>query len=269
MTDAGSTGKRAPARSTVAAWVALGFAGVAVVLVAILTLAQVISPTILAGEGIPITLTSKALLTANDLRSVKGARIAINSYSNIQETTLQQYIEENPEGASRAVHPSKCSAKFEGSLAWAVADTPSYSGWDSDVIFEADDIDKDSSGQSAFREQLVRHFATVAAATRFVAAERASYRDCPVATYADSNDAQNDVTYDFTSVKLNLGLDSLVERGVLQGQHVPPDALNVYLRNQNVVYELLLSTSSEPQHGIDPATLAVVKAAAAKLAALD
>jgi hypothetical protein len=234
-----------------------------------LTLAQGISPTILAGEGIPITLTSKALLTANELRSVKGARIAVDSYSNVQETTLQDYIQENPEGASRAVHPSTCSSKFEGSLAWAVADTPGYSGWNSDVIYEVDDIDKDSAGQSAFRDQLVRHFATVSAATRFVAAERTSYRNCPVATYADSNDAQNDVTYHFTSVKLDLGLDSLIEQGVLQGQNVPPDALNVYLRNQNVVYELLLSTSSEPQHGIDPATLAVIKAAATNLAALD
>jgi hypothetical protein len=262
-------GKHAPALSAVAPWLALGSVGVAVVLVAIFTLANVISPNILAGEGIPITLTSKALLTADDLRSVKGARIAIDSYSNVQETTLQDYIKENPKGASRAVHPSTCSSKFEGSLAWAVADKSTYAGWDSDVIYEVDDIDTDSAGQSAFREQLVRHFATAAAATRFVAAERASYRDCPIATYADSNDAQNDVTYHFNPVTLNLGLDSLVEQGVLQGQNVPPDALNVYLRNQNVVYELLLSSGSEPQHGIDPATLAVVKAAAAKLTALD
>ena len=269
MTDADSGGKRAPARSIRAAWVAIGSAGVAVILVAIFTVAQVISPDILVGEGIPITLTSKALLTADDLRSVKGARIAIDSYSNVQEVTLQEYIKENPEGASRAVHPSTCASKFEGSLAWAVADTPSYAGWGSDVIYETDDIDKDSSDHSVFRDQLVRHFATVAAATRFVSAERTSYRDCPIATYADSDDAQNDVSYHFTPVTLHLGLDSLVEQGVIQGQNVPPDSVNVYLRTRNVVYELLLSTSSEPQHGIDPVTLAVVKAAATKLAALD
>jgi hypothetical protein len=67
---------------------------------------------------------------------------------------------------------------------------------------------------------------------------------------------------------VNLGLDSIVEQGVLQGQDVPPDAINVYLRNKNVVYELLLSTRSAPQHGIDSVTLAVVKAAARKLASL-
>jgi hypothetical protein len=268
MKDGESARKRARAMVTVAPWLALGAAGVAVVVVAAVTISLVISPRVPPGAGIPVTATSKALLTANDLESLTGARIAVDSYSTVQETTLQEYIEENPAGNSKSLQPSTCASKFEGSLAWAVTDTPSYSGWESDVIYEVDDVDTDSHHESVFRDQLVRHFATVAAATKFVSAERTSYRDCPTATYADSNDAQNDVTYHFTPVALHLGLDSIVEEGALQGQDVPPDAINVYLRNQNLVYELLVSANSVPQHGIDSATLAVVQAAARKLASL-
>jgi hypothetical protein len=268
MTDAEFRGKRAPARSTVAAWIAVGSAGVLVILAAVVTLILVISPGILGGSEIPIASTSQALLTASDLRSVKGAGIAIESYSDVQESTLQEYITENPASASNSVQPSTCASKFEGSLAWTVADTPQYIGWESDVIYEADDVDRDSNGESVFRDQLVRHFATAQAATRFVNAERTSYRDCPIATYRDSNNAENDVTYHFTPVPLHVGLDSIVEQGVLEGQDVPPDAINVYLRNKNVVYELLLSVRSAPKHGIDSVTLAVVKAAARKLASL-
>jgi hypothetical protein len=152
-------------------------------------------------------------------------------------------------------------------MAWKALDTPSYRGWKSDVIFEASNIVVDSTSSYENGLQESRRFATVAAATAFMSAQRGWYRECATSTYADPDDSTNSVTYRFSPISLNLGLDSVIEGSTNRGKDLPPHLIDVYLRKQNIVYVTELVTNSAPQQGMDPVSLAIVKTAAKKLSA--
>lgn len=233
-----------------------------IVLAAIVTLVLVVSLGILGDTPLPATDASKALLNSADLSTVTGARIASGRDTQTLKYSLQQYARENPVGSADTVSPARCASNVEGWMAWASLDTPSYRGWKSDTIYAAENIRVDSVADYGDDVQEARHFVTTAAATAFMSAQRAWYRDCATVTYSDPDDATNDATFAFAPIAAHLGLDSIVEGSVDRGSNVAPHLVDVYLRNQNIVYVTELVTSSNPRSGLDRVSQAVVLAAA-------
>jgi hypothetical protein len=184
----------------------------------------------------------------------------------VKKRSLQAYVRLNPGDNSHTISPARCADNLEGWMAWKSLDTPAYRGWKTDVIFEASNIVVDSTQTYENGLQEARHFATVAAATAFVSAQREWYQRCSTTTYVDPHDSSNNARYTFSPVPLNLGLDSVIEGSTNKGTNLAPHLIDVYLRNQNIVFVTELVTNSAPQRGLDRVSLAIVKAAAKKLA---
>ena len=247
--------------------VGLGVGG-GVVFVAIVTVVLMVSLSVIGSAGLPAGAAKRALLTGTDLATISGVELATGNDSAVREHTLQAYVKENPGDTSNTVIPAKCADNLEGWMAWKSLDTPSYRGWKSDVIYEASNIVVDSTSAYQNGVQESRRFVTVAAATAFMQAQRGWYKQCATSTYVDPGDATNDVTYRFAPISLNLGLDSVIEGSTNKGRDLPRHLIDVYLRNQNIVYVTELVTNSAPQLGMDAVSLAIVKKAAKKLASL-
>jgi hypothetical protein len=237
------------------------------VYVAIATVVLMVTLNVLGSSGLPASAAQKVLLNSSDLAKVAGVEIATGRNSAIHKQTLQAYVKENPGDNTNTVSPAKCADNLEGWMAWKALDTPSYRGWKTDVIYEAANIIVDSTSAYENGIQQARRFATIGAATAFMAAQRGWYRECATSTYTDPNDSSDSVTYAFSPVSLDLGLDSVIERSTDTGTDLPPHLVDVYLRNKNIVYVTELVARSAPQHGLDRVSLAIVTAAAKKLAA--
>jgi hypothetical protein len=223
---------------------------------------------VLGSTGLPSGVAQRVLLNSNDLAGITGVEIATGSDSAVNKHTLQAYVTENPGDTSHTVTPAKCADNLEGWLAWKSLDTPAYRGWKTDVIYAASNIVVDSTSAYENGLQEARHFATVAAAAAFMSAQRGWYRECATSTYVDPGDPANDATYAFSPIALNLGLDAVLEGSTNRGKDLPPHLIDVYLRNQNIVYVTELVTNTAPQHGMDLVSLAIVTRAAKKLASL-
>jgi hypothetical protein len=247
--------------------VGLGVGG-GIVFLAIATVVLMVSLSVIGSAGLPAGAAKRALLTGTDLATIRGVEIATGSDSVVREHTLQAYVKANPGDTSNTVLPAKCADNLEGWMAWKSLDTPSYRGWKTDVIYEAANIVVDSTSSYENGVQESRRFVTVAAATAFMQAQRGWYKDCATSTYVDPGDATNDVTYRFSPISLDLGLDSVIEGSTNKGKDLPPHLIDVYLRTQNIVYVTELVTNSAPQRGLDPVSLAIVKKAAKKLTSL-
>jgi hypothetical protein len=257
----------AAAKSRVGLWAGVGAAGV-VVIAAIVTFVLVVSIGVLGGDRLPVSDTAKALLNTDDLAHLSGARISSGRDTETTKYTLPEYARGNPVGSPHDVTPSKCADNLEGWMAWASLDTPSYRGWNNDVIYAAQNITVDAENDYGNNIQEARHFVTVAAAVAFMNAERGWYSDCAKATYTDSSDSTNDATFNFSPVGVNLGLDSIVEGSTDRGKYVAPHLVDAYLRNQNIVYVTEFITASAPQRGLDRVSLALLQAAATNLRGL-
>jgi hypothetical protein len=243
-------------------------AGGLIVLAAIVTLVLVVSIGVIGQTGLPTSAAKRVLLSASDLAKIDGAQIASGVDSEVKTRTLQAYVRANPGDNSHTVTPAKCADNLEGWMAWKSLDTPSYKGWKTDTIYEAANIVVDSTTAYENGLQEVRHFATVSAATAFMSAERSWYSECANTSYLDPSHPKNDSAFHFTPIALNLGLDSIVEGSTDKGRNLPPHLIDVYMRNQNIVYVTELVTNSAPQHGIDAVSRAIVTAAAKKLGSL-
>jgi hypothetical protein len=269
MTDTAPPAEPTPAvtpqKSRTGRLIGLGIGG-GVVFVAIVTVVLMVALGVLS--ALPAGAAQRMLLTANDLAKITGVEIATGRNSDVKKHSLQAYVAENPGDTSNTVSPAKCADNLEGWMAWKALDTPSYRGWKTDVIYEASNIVVDSTSSYENGLQESRRFATVAAATAFMQAQRGWYKECATSSYTDPSDSTNNVTYRFSPISLDLGLDSVIEGSTNRGKDVPPHLIDVYLRNQNVVYVTELVTNSAPQHGMDPVSLAIVKTAAKKLATL-
>jgi hypothetical protein len=247
--------------------IGLGIGG-GVVFVAIVTVVLMVALSVIGSAGLPPGAAQRMLLTASDLARITGVEIATGRDSEVRKHSLQAYVKENPGDTSNTVSPAKCADNLEGWMAWKALDTPTYRGWNTDVIYEASNIVVDSTSSYENGLQESRRFATVAAATAFMNAQRGWYKECATSTYLDPGDSTNSVTYTFSPISLDLGLDSVIEGSTNKGKDLPPHLIDVYLRNQNIVYVTELATNSAPQRGMDPVSLAIVKTAAKKLASL-
>jgi hypothetical protein len=271
MTDSATPGDPTPAaqppKSHTGRLVGLGVGG-GVAFAAVVTVVLMVSLSVIGSAGLPAGAAKRVLLTGTDLATISGVEIATGIDSEVREHTLQAYVKQNPGDTSNTVSPATCADNLEGWMAWKSLDTPSYRGWKTDVIYEASNIVVDSTNSYENGIQESRRFVTVAAATAFMDAQRGWYKKCATSTYVDPGDAANDVTYQFSPISLNLGLDSVIEGSTNEGKDLPPHLIDVYLRNQNIVYVTELVTNSAPQRGMDRVSLAIVKKAAKKLASL-
>jgi hypothetical protein len=267
-TETPATPEEAPApRSRTGLFIGLAAGGV-VVVAAIVTVVLMVALGVLGANGLPTSAAKRALLTASDLSKISGVQIATGRSATVRAHTLRAYVAANPGDSSNTVAPASCADNLEGWMAWKSLDTPSYRGWKTDTIYESSNIVVDSTAKYENGLQEARHFATVAAATAFMNAQRGWYRACATTTYADPESPAGDTVFHFTAIPLNLGLDSVVEGSTDTGASLPPHLIDVYLRNANIVYVTELVTNTAPQHGLDPVSLAIVKAAAKKLGAL-
>ena len=271
MTDTAPPDESAPTapppKSQTGRLVGLGVGG-GIVFVAIVTVVLMVALGVLGSAGLPPGAAQRMLLTATDLAKISGVEIATGQDSEVRKHSLQAYVKENPGDTSNTVSPARCADNLEGWMAWKALDTPSYRGWKSDIIYEASNIVVDSTSSYENGLQEARRFATVAAAEAFMRAQRGWYKACSTSTYLDPGDSTNSVTYVFSPISLDVGLDSVIEGSTNKGKDLPPHLIDVYLRNKNIVYVTELVTNSAPQHGMDPVSLAIVKTAAKKLAAL-
>jgi hypothetical protein len=247
--------------------IGLGVGGL-VVFVAIVTVVLMTALSVIGATGLPSGAAKRALLTASDVSKIKGVEIDTGRESAVRMSTLQQYVKANPGDSSHTVSPAKCADNLEGWMAWKSLDTPDYRGWTTDTIYAASNIVVDGTGDYENGLQESRHFATVAAATAFMTAQRGWYKDCATTTYSDPQDPSDDSRFAFSPLALNLGLDSVIEGSTNRGENLAPHLIDVYLRNANIVYVTELVTTSAPQHGMDRVSLAIVTAAANKLRSL-
>jgi hypothetical protein len=224
---------------------------------------------VLHSNGLPTAAARHALLNASDLSKIHGTEIASGLDGEVHAHTLQAYIKANPGDSSHTVTPASCADNLEGWMAWKSLDTPAYRGWKTDTIYESSNIVVDSTNDYENGLQEARHFATVSAATTFMNAQRGWYKSCARTTYKDPEDPTNNSAFRFSPLPLNLGLDSVVEGATVKGTGLPPHLIDVYLRNANIVYVTELVTNTAPQHGLDRVSLAIVTAAAKKLASLS
>jgi hypothetical protein len=249
-------------------FIGLGIGGL-VVFVAIVTVVLMVSLSVIGSNGLPMAAAKRALLTAHDVLKISGVEIASDGVdSEIQTHSLQAYVRENPGDTSNTVTPAKCADNLEGWMAWKSLDTPSYRGWKTDTIYESSNIIVDSTASYENGLQEARHFATVAAATAFMSAQRSWYRDCTTTTYVDPAHPKDNSSFHYSPISLNLGLDTVAEGSTDSGRGIPPHLIDVYLRNQNIVYVTELVTNTAPQHGIDNTSREILTAAAKKLASL-
>ena len=248
--------------------VGLGLGG-GIVYVALVTTVLMVSLNVLGSTGLPSGAAERVLLNSSDLAKINGVEIATGADAAVKKSSLRAYVNQNAAGSSNTVTPSHCADNLEGWMAWKSLDNPSYRGWRTDVIFEASNIVVNATSDYENGLQEARHFATVSAATAFMSAQRGWYRSCATSTYTDPKNPSNDVTYAFSPITLDLGLDAVIEGSTNTGKDLPPHLIDVYLRNKNIVYVTELVTLSPPQHGMDPVSLAIVKSAANKLAALN
>jgi hypothetical protein len=262
-----SAPETATPRSRTGLYLGLGVGGF-LVFVAIVTVVLMTSLSVIGATGLPSGAARRALLTATDVSKIDGVRIDTGRESAVRSSTLQAYVRANPGDSSHTVSPAKCADNLEGWMAWKSLDTPTYRGWKTDTIYAASNIVVDGTGDYQNGLQESRHFATVAAATAFMTAERGWYRDCATTTYSDPQDPSDDSSFRFSPISLNLGLDSVVEGSTNTGENVAPHLIDIYLRNANIVYVSELVTSTAPQHGMDKVSLAIVTAAADKLRSL-
>jgi hypothetical protein len=271
MTDAsvppGPSPEPQPPKSRSGAFVAIGAGGV-VVLAALVTLVLIVALGVVHSAGFSTGLARQSLLTQKDLAGLRGVEIATGSDGAVRSHSLEQYIHGNPTDDSHTVAPAKCADNLEGWMAWKALDTPAYRGWKTDTIYEASNIVVDATTNYENGLQEVRHFVNTAAATAFVSAQRGWYRDCAHTSYSDPEDPGDDSSFTFAPIPLDLGLDSVVEGSTDTGQSLPPHLIDVYLRNQNIVYVTELVSTSSPRQGMDPVSLSIVKAAAKKLRSL-
>jgi hypothetical protein len=272
MTDIEIPAEPAPGaprpKSRTAQYVGLGVGG-GIVFVAIVTVVLMVTMNVLGSAGFPAAAAQRVLLNSSDLARVDGVEIATGRNSAVHKRTLRAYITQNPGDTSNTVSPAKCADNLEGWMAWKALDTPSYRGWKTDVIYEASNIVVDSTSAYENGIQEARHFINVAAATAFMNAQRSWYKECATSIYTDPDDPSNTVTYAFSPIPLNLGLDAVVEGSTETGIDLPPHLIDVYLRNKNIVYLTELVTKSAPQRGMDRVSLAIVTTAAKKLASLS
>jgi hypothetical protein len=254
MTDTESPAEPSPAseEATSRTGLVLGLAvGGGVVFVALVTVVLMVALNVLGSAGLPAGAAQRVLLNASDLAKIAGVEIATDNSAVVQKHTLQAYVRQNPGDTSNTVTPAKCADNLEGWMAWKSLDTPSYRGWKTDVIYEASNIVVDSATHYQNGLQESRHFATVAAATAFMRAQRGWYQECATSTYVDPDDPTNNATYNFSPISLNLGLDSVLEGSTNHGNNLPPHFIDVYLRNQNIVYVTELVTNSSPGRGLE------------------
>ncbi|MDQ1545589.1 MAG: hypothetical protein QOH69_493 [Actinomycetota bacterium] len=256
-----------PPKSKTGRLIGLSIGG-GVVFIAMVTVVLMVALSVVGSTGLPAGAAKRALLTASDLAAITGVEIASGQDSVVRKHSLQAYVKENPGDTSNTVTPAKCADNLEGWMAWKALDNPSYRGWKSDVIFEASNIVVDSENSYENGLQESRRFASVAAASAFMNAQRGWYKECATSSYADPGDSTNNATYRFSPISLDLGLDSVIEGSTNRGKGLPPHLIDVYLRKQNIVYVTELVTNSAPQHGMDPVSLAIVKTAAKKLSSL-
>jgi len=245
-------------------WIAVGGAGV-VVLAAFVAFVLVIALGVINRSVLPAPAAARALLTASDVRGVPGVGIDNGGRNGVQKSSLPAYVARNPVLDRSIVHPSMCADDLEGWMAWAALDIPSYPGWKHDTVYQASNIVVDAASSYGPDIQQSRNFASVAAATAFMSAERAWYRRCAVATYTDPSDHSNSATYAFSPVTVAIGLDSIIEGSSDTGRYAVPHLIDVYLRNHNVVYVLEVATNHDPAAGLDRVSLGIVDAAAEKL----
>jgi hypothetical protein len=248
----------------------IGFGtGGLIVFVAIVTVVLMVSLNVISSNGLPTNAAKRTLLTAHDISKISGVKIASDGVdAEIETHSLQSYVNENPAGSSNTVSPAKCADNLEGWMAWKSLDTPLYRGWKTDTIYESSNIIVESTSQYENGLQEARHFATVSAATAFMAAQRSWYQDCAMTTYLDPAHPKNNTTFHYAPISLNLGLDAVAEGSNDTGRGVPPHLIDVYLRNQNIVYVTELVTNTAPKHGIDKTSREILTAAAKKLASL-
>jgi hypothetical protein len=256
-----------PPKSRVGLFIGLGAGGL-VVFAAIVTFVLIISLGVIASNGFPLAETKFALLNGSDLAQIDGVELAQGLQSEVKRQTLQGYIRDNPSDDAHMVTPAVCAQNLEGWLAWKSLDTPAYKGWKTDTIYEASNIVVNATANYENGIQEVRHFATVGAATAFMNVERKWYHECAATSYKDPENAKNDSAFNFSPISLNLGLDSIVEGSTDTGRDVPPHLIDVYLRNQNLVFVTELVTNRAPRRGIDKTSAAIVNAAAKKLGTL-
>jgi hypothetical protein len=255
-------------RSHTGTVIGFGVAGL-IVFVAIVTVVLMVSLSVIGSTGLPMLAAKRALLTAHDVLKISGVEIASDGVdAEIQTRSLQAYVRENPSDNSSTVTPAKCADNLEGWMAWKSLDTPAYRGWKTDTIYESSNIIVDSTSQYENGLQESRHFATVAAATAFMSAQRSWYRECATTTYVDPAHPRDTSRFHYSPIALNLGLDTVAEGSTDSGRGIPPHLIDVYLRNQNIVYVTELVTNTAPEHGIDKTSREIVTAAAKKLASL-
>jgi hypothetical protein len=245
-------------------WVGVGAAGL-VALAALVTLVLIVALGVLDDGLLPSSAASRALLTTADVASLSGVSIAHGGDSKVTKSTLHAYVKNNPTTDPSTVMPSRCADNLEGWMAWAPLDTPSYRGWNHDVIYAATNIVVDSVSDYGYNIQQSRRFISVAAATQFMSAQRSWYHECGHASYTDPSDSDNNATYDFSPLPVDVGLDSIIEGSTDRGKYAPPHLIDVYLRNRNIVYVTEVATNSAPRDGLDRVSLAIVRAAATKV----
>ncbi len=234
-------------------------------LAALVTFVLVVSLGVIGGGLLPATAAARALLTSADVRHLAGVEIESGGRTGVTRSTLEAYVRRNPVGDPGSVRPARCAANIEGWMAWAALDTPSYIGWKHDSVYAATNVVIESAQDFGPGIQQSRNFATVAAATAFMNAERSWYAECGTASYSDPSTPSDSATYAFAPLSVNLGLDSIVEGSTDRGRGAPAHLVDVYLRNRNIVYALEIATNHDPARGLDRVSLAVLNAAAKKL----
>ncbi len=258
--------KPAPDPLTQRTSVRVALAAIALVaLAALVTFVLVVSLGVIGGGLLPAGAAARALLTSSDVRHIAGAAVESGGRTGVTKSTLQQYVRRNPVGDPASVQPSRCAANIEGWMAWAALDNASYAGWTRDTVYSAANIVIESAQDFGPGIQQSRNFATIAAATAFMNAERGWYAQCGTASYSDPSTPSDSATYAFAPVGLKLGLDSIVEGSTDHGRGAAPHLVDVYLRDRNIVYALEIATNRDPAKGLDRVSRAVVVAAANKL----
>ena len=255
-----------PASTTTRPGWLIPVAAAGTVLVAgVVTLVLIVSLSVIGSGPLPSAASARALLTAADVRNIPGVEIDNGGGNGVTRSSLATYVKNNPLADPATVRPSQCAENLEGWLAWAALDTTTYSGWKRDSLYQARNIVVDSTTDFGPEIQQSRNFVTVAAATAFMNAQRAWYRQCAVARYIDPGKAGNSATFAFAPIPVRVGLDSIVEGSTDHGRDAPPHLVDVYLRNRNIVSVFQLTTNTNPAHGLDPVSLAILRAAANKL----
>lgn len=250
-----------------AIWVTI-VAGAVAVVIAIVGVSLVLGAAT-AGPKFSSATAQAVLLNQNDLGKI-GEGIRLQRGSTVAgdlAQSLASYRRDHPTTAGQT--PRECASATVSWMGLAKLDYASaYRGRNVDRVYSSQQIQIDGIAQTW--EQDSRYFVDQAAAMAFMNGQRAWYQQCQTLTTVLTNAGQETTSVDtFTSVNLNLGLDTVSERDTITGGSAAvAHALETYLRRGNVVYFIVLPDEESKQ---DPANQGskILGAIVAKLNAMQ